>query len=63
MMNNVQQQKDYRTKKKEADNSGIKPPIMDEQGIEPWTTPRGEDLGRNLLREYYTTKPFARNDL
>jgi hypothetical protein len=31
---------------------------MDEQGIEPWTTPRL--FGRIMLREYYTTKPFAR---
>jgi hypothetical protein len=27
-------------RQKNVDNSGIKPPTMDEQGIEPWTTPK-----------------------
>ena len=33
---------------------------MDEQGIEPWTSPRGgQSLRKLMLRENYTTKPSA----
>ena len=34
---------------------------LDEQGIEPWTTPKyARSQDHTMLREYYTTKPFAR---
>ena len=50
------------SEKKEADNSGFKPHVSDEQGIEPWTTvtiPEGK-VSDNT--DILSDSSFSRND-
>ena len=51
-------------KKKEKKKKVKRTQLMDEQGIEPWTSPRGgQSLRKLMLRENYTTKPSAQMNL